>query len=79
MDYKKASTTELVGALCEQERHPDLKLIRALLERGDEVRVLDNFSSGKEENLKDFQGEIDLIKGDLCEPTDLKKAIQKID
>jgi hypothetical protein len=37
MDYKKASTTELVGALCEQERHPDLKLIRALLERGDEV------------------------------------------
>ena len=40
MDYKKASTTELIGALCGQERHPDLKLIQALLKRGDEV-ILD--------------------------------------
>jgi len=37
MSYKKASSTELVDALCEQERHPDLKLIQALLKRGDEV------------------------------------------
>ena len=37
MDYEKATVTELIDALCEQERHPDLKLIRALLERGDEV------------------------------------------
>ncbi len=32
-----ASTGDLIEALCEQERHPDLDLIRALLERGDEV------------------------------------------
>jgi hypothetical protein len=37
MDDEKASATELVDALCEQERHPDLKLIRALLQRGDEA------------------------------------------
>ena len=37
MNYKKASSTELVDALYEQERHPDLKLIQALLKRGDEV------------------------------------------
>jgi hypothetical protein len=37
MNYKKASSTELVDALCEQERHPDLKLIQALLKRGDEI------------------------------------------
>ena len=54
-------------------------IVEGLLERGDEVRVLDNFSTGKEENLKDFQGEIDLIKGDLCEQTDLLKAIQDIE
>jgi UDP-glucose 4-epimerase len=54
-------------------------IVEGLLERGDEVRVLDNFSTGKEENLKDFQGEIDLIKGDLREPADLKKAIKDID
>ena len=54
-------------------------IVQGLLERGDKVRVLDNFSTGKEENLKDFQGEIDLIKGDLREPTDLEKAIQNIE
>jgi len=54
-------------------------IVEGLLEHGDEVRVLDNFSTGKEENLKDFQGEIDLIKGDLCEQTDLLKAIQDIE
>ena len=54
-------------------------IVEGLLERGDEVRVLDNFSTGKEENLKDFQGEIDLIKGDLRELADLKKAIKDID
>ena len=37
MDYKRASSTELIDALCEQERHPDLELIRALLKRGDEI------------------------------------------
>jgi UDP-glucose 4-epimerase len=54
-------------------------IVQGLLERGDEVRVLDNFSTGKEENLKDFKGEIDLIKGDLREQTDLLKAIQGIE
>jgi UDP-glucose 4-epimerase len=54
-------------------------IVGGLLERGDEVRVLDNFSTGKEENLKDFQGEIDLIRGDLREQTDLIKATQDIE
>jgi hypothetical protein len=37
MDYGQASSTELIDALCEQERHPDLELVQALLERGEEV------------------------------------------
>jgi hypothetical protein len=37
MNYKRASTTELIEALGEQERHPDLKLVQALLKRGAEV------------------------------------------
>lgn len=37
MNYKKASSTELIEALCEQERHPDRKLIQALLRRGEEI------------------------------------------
>jgi len=35
--YERASSAELIDALCEQERHPDLKLIQALLKRGDEI------------------------------------------
>lgn len=38
-------------------------LARALLERGDEVRVLDNFSTGQRSNLIDL--DVELIEGDL--------------
>ncbi|PKO20711.1 MAG: hypothetical protein CVU38_18670 [Chloroflexi bacterium HGW-Chloroflexi-1] len=37
MDYARASATELIASLREQERHPDLKLIQALLQRGNAV------------------------------------------
>jgi UDP-glucose 4-epimerase len=36
-----------------------------LLKEGHGVRVLDNFFSGKEANLKHLGGEVDLIKGDI--------------
>jgi hypothetical protein len=37
MNYRQASVKELVEALCKQERHPDLELIRVLLDRGEEL------------------------------------------
>ena len=40
-------------------------LVRALLERGDDVRVLDNFSTGNRANLADLAGEIELVEGEL--------------
>jgi nucleoside-diphosphate-sugar epimerase len=40
-------------------------LVRALLERGDEVRVLDNFSTGNRVNLADVDGQVEIIEGDL--------------
>jgi len=40
-------------------------LVRALLERGDQVVVLDNFSSGRRSNLDELAGEIELVEGDL--------------
>lgn len=36
-NYKRASSTELIDALLEQERHPDLKLIEAILGRRDKI------------------------------------------
>jgi len=40
-------------------------LVRALLERGDEVRVLDNFSTGNRANLADIAGEVEMVEGEL--------------
>lgn len=40
-------------------------LVRELLNRGNDVRVLDNFSTGKEENLRDVAGDIEIIRGDV--------------
>ncbi|MBM3678490.1 MAG: NAD-dependent epimerase/dehydratase family protein [Actinobacteria bacterium] len=40
-------------------------LVAALLERGDEVRILDNFSTGRRENLAGIEGEVEIVEGDL--------------
>ena len=40
-------------------------LTKALLARGHIVRILDNFSTGKRENLGPYQEQVELIEGDL--------------
>ncbi|HEX7597432.1 MAG TPA: SDR family oxidoreductase [Polyangia bacterium] len=48
-------------------------LARALVARGDEVSVLDNFSSGKRENLAEVAGALQVVEGDLLDPTTLDR------
>jgi nucleoside-diphosphate-sugar epimerase len=40
-------------------------LVEALLKRGHSVKVMDNFSTGKRENLKPFMADIELVEGDI--------------
>ena len=40
-------------------------LVDALLTKGDEVTVLDNFSTGRRENLSHIENEIELVEADL--------------
>ena len=40
-------------------------LVRGLVARGDQVRVLDNLSTGHLHNLAGVSDQIDLIQGDL--------------
>lgn len=54
-------------------------LVAALLERDHAVRVLDNFSTGKRENVTPFLDRIDLIEGDLTYMADVERAVQDID
>ncbi len=54
-------------------------LIRALLDAGHTVRVLDNLSTGKRENLAPFQDRIELIEGDLRSYHIVHEAVRNID
>lgn len=49
-------------------------LVRALLDRGLSVRVLDNFSTGRHDNLEEIKEDIDLHVGDLRDPDALFNA-----
>ncbi len=52
-------------------------LAAALITRGDTVRVLDNFSSGRRENLRDLA--VDLVEGDILDEALLRKAATGVD
>jgi len=40
-------------------------LVRALVERGDDVRVLDNFSTGNRGNLAELANDVEIVEGEL--------------
>jgi UDP-glucose 4-epimerase len=49
-----------------------------LVRIGERVRVFDNFSTGRKENLAPFSGKFELVKGDLREPRDLVRAMKGV-
>jgi UDP-glucose 4-epimerase len=55
-------------------------LVHTLLGQGAEVRVLDNFSTGKRENLSGLaQGGLEVLEGDLRDRAALEKAVRDVD
>jgi nucleoside-diphosphate-sugar epimerase len=54
-------------------------IVEGLIKRGNEVRVLDNFSTGKRENLREFEKDIDLIEGDIRSYHIVQQAVKGID
>lgn len=54
-------------------------IVEELLKRKEKVRVLDNFSTGKRENIAPFLKEIELIGGDIRNPEVVKKAMKGVD
>jgi nucleoside-diphosphate-sugar epimerase len=54
-------------------------LVRALLERGDEVRGIDNFSTGRRENLTEVRKNIDFREADLLDLNAMHKACAGVD
>jgi nucleoside-diphosphate-sugar epimerase len=54
-------------------------IVEALLKSGQEVRVLDNFSTGKRENIASFGRDIHLIEGDIRDADAVSKAVRGVD
>ena len=54
-------------------------LARALVARGDRVRVIDDLSSGRRENLADISKEIELIEADIRDEVALASALDGIE
>lgn len=46
---------------------------------GHEVRVFDNFSTGKRENLAEYNGSVELIEGDIRDYESLEKAMTGVE
>jgi nucleoside-diphosphate-sugar epimerase len=53
-------------------------IAEALVKRGDRVRVLDNFVTGRRENLEAV-GRVELVEGDLRSPADCARAVAGVD
>jgi UDP-N-acetylglucosamine/UDP-N-acetyl-alpha-D-glucosaminouronate 4-epimerase len=54
-------------------------LVRALLERGEQVRGIDNFETGRRENLEDTLPRIDFREADILDTDAVQSACQGVD
>lgn len=54
-------------------------IVDELLKRGQRVRVLDNFSTGREENVTEFTSRVELIRGDVRDEDAVDTAVKGCD
>ncbi len=54
-------------------------IVDALVDDGWAVRVLDNFSTGCEENLTRAQSRIEILRGDVRDPRAVEEAVSEVD
>lgn len=54
-------------------------IAEALLERGGQVRVFDNFSTGKRENLESIASQIEVLEADLRDRAAVEQAVKGVD
>jgi UDP-glucose 4-epimerase len=54
-------------------------LVEAFLRAGHTVRVLDDFSSGRRENLRAVREDVEVIRGDCADPRTAARAAQRIE
>jgi nucleoside-diphosphate-sugar epimerase len=53
-------------------------IVEELVRRGERVRVLDNFLTGKRENLAPFRSSIELVEADIRDPGACREAVRGV-
>ena len=54
-------------------------IIDALLAQNAEVRVIDNLSTGKRENIDRVRGRVDFHEADICDPEAIARAVHGVE
>lgn len=54
-------------------------IVEALVRRKEQVRVLDNFATGRRENVAPWIKQIELLEGDVRDPETLRRAMAGVD
>ena len=54
-------------------------VVRGLVKRGESVRVLDDFSSGKLSNLNDVMASVEIVEGDVRDAETCEKVCRGVD
>ena len=54
-------------------------LVEGLVRQGHKVRVLDNFFSGKRENLRAVQHDIEILPGDCSDPDAARRGVKQVE
>jgi UDP-glucose 4-epimerase len=54
-------------------------IAEALLGTGERVRILDDFSSGRRQNLESLPGKVEVIEGTIADPATVAKAVEGVE
>ncbi|HYL82346.1 MAG TPA: NAD-dependent epimerase/dehydratase family protein, partial [Candidatus Acidoferrum sp.] len=54
-------------------------LAHALAARGESVRILDDFSTGRPQNLQGIENRVEIVRGDLRDPDAVARAVRGVE
>jgi len=54
-------------------------LAHALVDRGESVRILDDFSTGRPQNLRGIEKRLEILRGDLRDPSAVAQAVRGVE
>src|SRR3954447_17596618 len=54
-------------------------IAESLLAKGEHVRILDDFSTGRRSNLESLKGNLELIEGSIVDPAAVAKAMKGVE